>query len=197
MSNYYKYTANSNWSVFLWSCSSYYWLCNWPAIACNVVNWNIYIWNESTPVCFNINDWQVFNYKAWSTIYFKDKPWYYKFNENFTYDWEYNVSTSNSFSCTLPDRYATCTLPSNLKSSKVYITSSQTTSMWTSLVQAWSWLVHLWIQLMPYAIWFTIIMILFALFKNWWKLKTNRQLNRIKRQKIRRERAEIKKYRNK
>lgn len=51
------------------------------------------------------------------------------------------------------------------------ITSNQISWMWTALVQWWSWLLHIFIQLMPYAIAFTIIFLIFGLIKNWSKLR--------------------------
>lgn len=74
------------------------------------------------------------------------------------------------------------------------IKNDQVQSMGTAISTWWSWLLHIWIQLLPYAIALTLIFIIFLLIKRWSKLKTSWQLNRIKRQKIRRERDEIKRY---
>lgn len=51
------------------------------------------------------------------------------------------------------------------------LNETQLSGMWEALTQWGSWLLHVAIQLMPYAIAFTIIMIIFLLIKNWSKLK--------------------------
>ena len=185
---YYKYTANNTFdtSITLWLCDSSFWLCDWPAIVCNNLYDTYYEWDTPIRVCQVVDNWTIY-YKQWTEFYMKKKPWYYAFNENMTYDWEYNVSYS-SFSCDVSNN---CILPENLKTSKVYITSEQTSNMWLSLVNSWSWLLHIWIQLIPYAIAFTIILIIFLIVKNRSRLKSTRQLHRIHKNKKRKERAEI------
>lgn len=146
----------------------------WPCVITNN-NWYFYDYDHNDLVYYScVYNWewsQCWNYwfvpySAWTEFYCENKPTYYGFSD-FTYDWEYNLSFPS---------WSTWFRSSNLKSSKVYVTSEQTSSMWTSLVNAWSWLLHIWIQLLPYAIAFTIILLIFWLIKNWSKLKTNKWL---------------------
>ena len=51
-----------------------------------------------------------------------------------------------------------------------WLSQAQISGMWTALSQWWTWLLHIAIQLMPYAIAFTIILLIFWLIKNWSKL---------------------------
>ena len=72
-----------------------------------------------------------------------------------------------------------------------WLTSSQVVLMSEALIQWWTWLIHIAIQIMPYAIAFTIIMIVFVLVKNRSYFKTSRQLKKLHKNKTRKERAEI------
>lgn len=54
-----------------------------------------------------------------------------------------------------------------------WLTTDQLSWMWTALTQWGSWLLHIGIQIMPYAIAFTIILIIFKLIKNRSNLKNN------------------------
>lgn len=186
MANYYKY-------VFNWSNSFYGSNINWQCIFINSLNHTSCHWTCKDVV--SILPWwndSYISYVNWTEAYCTQKQTYYDFSTNSSYKWEYSLwDTSNLCKYWDYSNWSSCVEPGNLKISKVYVTKDQTTSMWTSLVQAWSWLVHIWIQLMPYAIWFTVIMLLFALFKNWWRLKADWQLRRIHRNKTRKERAEI------
>lgn len=110
-------------------------------------------------------------------MYCTEKQTYYWIVWNSTLEWEYNISNLNDL-CVYENgsNWNTCLTPDQAKISQVYITSDQTSLMWSSLVNAWSWLLHIWIQLLPYAIAFTIILLIFRLIKNWSKLKTNKWL---------------------
>lgn len=55
-----------------------------------------------------------------------------------------------------------------------WLTDTQLSGMWTALSQWWTWLLHIAIQLMPYAIAFIIILLIFWLIKNWSKLRNKR-----------------------
>lgn len=52
-----------------------------------------------------------------------------------------------------------------------WLTDTQLSGMWAALSQWWTWLLHIAIQLMPYAIAFTIILLIFHIVKNWSRLK--------------------------
>lgn len=183
MAIYYKYTCDpgncwSHWRNVWWQ----------NCYACNFINdwWNCIILDSS-------NDFNVQFRPGWELFC----KWKLTNQKGMTYNWEYNFSINwSTTACSTPMGYnpQVCFSSSQLKQSKVTISSDQVQSMWTAVTTAWSWLLHIWIQLMPYAVWFTIMLIIFWLIKNWSKLRTNRQLKRIHRQKTRNERREIKRY---
>lgn len=53
----------------------------------------------------------------------------------------------------------------------VALESSELTSVWTAIANGGSSLVNMSIQILPYALWFTVIMVIFGVIGGWWRLK--------------------------
>lgn len=58
-----------------------------------------------------------------------------------------------------------------LSGAQVSLETTELSAMWTALTDWWSSLLNVGIQLLPYLVAFTIIMMVFGLIKNLWRLK--------------------------